>query len=382
MNLPLKPDDINAFKTVTRIEQLEALIGQVSPIVLQKEVNALDPGCKTVLCHSSLAGFGFRDQAGISHTILVGGRAGFMRVDSPTQISFEKGELHPLPAAQSGVSFVFLIPGVGETLRINGTLAESSGTRLVIDVQAAYVHCARAILRSDLWKEPQAVAKHPSPGQEAEMSPCLLEPEVIKFLAQSPFMVISSWNQNGASDTSPRGDHAGFLQALDSQTLALPDRRGNRRADTLHNVLEDSRISLCAVIPGRDDVLQLHGRAQISDDPSLLSSMALNGKLPHAALLIGVEHAEISINQALRDSKLWLPVSQTDSVDVPDLNQVAIEHLASSAKKGVAAVLMRLLSSVFAFIPKRLSRQLMGFAYRKELENEGYSSKNQKKERP
>src|SRR3954464_4117127 len=58
------------------------------------------------------------------------------------------------------------------------------------------------------------------------------------FIAASPFVLVASADAAGALDISPKGDPAGFVRVLDDATLAIPDRTGNRRADTFRNVLE------------------------------------------------------------------------------------------------------------------------------------------------
>ena len=76
-------------------------------------------------------------------------------------------------------------------------------------------------------------------------------------------------------DLSPKGDPAGFVQILDDKTLAIPDRPGNRRLDTLHNVLEQPHVGLMFMVPGRGEVLRVSGVAQIVNDPDLLATMAI-----------------------------------------------------------------------------------------------------------
>ena len=61
------------------------------------------------------------------------------------------------------------------------------------------------------------------------------------FIAKCPFVLISSCDGEGRMDISPKGDPAGFVQVLDERTLAIPDRPGNRRADTFKNVLQNDR---------------------------------------------------------------------------------------------------------------------------------------------
>lgn len=108
----------------------------------------------------------------------------------------------------------------------------------------------------------------------------------------APFLALSSWDSSGGSDTSPRGDRQAVARIVDGHTLVVPDRRGNKRADTLHNLLRDDRLSFAALVPGRSGVLHVRGRASITDDPALLETLALRGMAPHAALLIVVEDAD------------------------------------------------------------------------------------------
>ena len=65
-----------------------------------------------------------------------------------------------------------------------------------------------------------------------------------KFIERSPFVCIATARPDGGLDVSPRGDPAGFVRILDERTLLMPDRPGNRIADTLTNLLADDRIGL------------------------------------------------------------------------------------------------------------------------------------------
>jgi hypothetical protein len=63
------------------------------------------------------------------------------------------------------------------------------------------------------------------------------------FISRSPFVLVGSCDAEGRMDVSPKGDPPGFVQVLDERTLAIPDRPGNRRADTFANVLQNPRGS-------------------------------------------------------------------------------------------------------------------------------------------
>ena len=60
----------------------------------------------------------------------------------------------------------------------------------------------------------------------------------------APFVVIASSDAQGLSDVSPRGDLPGFVAAPDDHTLLLPDRPGNKKLETLSNILQNPNIAL------------------------------------------------------------------------------------------------------------------------------------------
>jgi PPOX class probable FMN-dependent enzyme len=128
-----------------------------------------------------------------------------------------------------------------------------------------------------------------------------------QFIERSPFVCVATASPDGGLDVSPRGDPAGFVRILDERTLLLPDRPGNRIADTLTNLLADSRIALLFVIPGVDDTFRVNGRAVIVDDPQLLADSAVEDKVPALGLLISIEEAYTQCSKALIRSDLWNP---------------------------------------------------------------------------
>ncbi|WP_157467379.1 pyridoxamine 5'-phosphate oxidase family protein [Frankia sp. QA3] len=167
------------------------------------------------------------------------------------------------------------MPGIGETPRLTGA-ARRNGARVTIDIEEAFVHCAKCMRRSGLWKESGSDGRPQEPGAEHADHPGdrphhLADPEVAAFLRSAPFAVPSSWDSDGDGDTSPRGDRPGFVHILDEATLAIPDRTGNQRTDTFHNLLTCDEISLAAAVPGCDEVLHLSGHAYATDGSALLA---------------------------------------------------------------------------------------------------------------
>uniref|UniRef100_A0AAU2A0K9 Pyridoxamine 5'-phosphate oxidase family protein n=1 Tax=Streptomyces sp. NBC_00093 TaxID=2975649 RepID=A0AAU2A0K9_9ACTN len=335
---------------LTTVEEVETTVGRPLPMIMLKQISALDEGCRTVLARSPIAAFGYRDADGTRRTTFIGGTPGFVRVHSPTRISFtltESGDPH------GPVSLFFLLPGVGELLRVNGSVSARKGAVTTVDIKEAYVHCAQAVIRSRLWQPPAPA----EPTAEVTGDGPLAGPGVAQFLAASPFLALSTWDSSGGSDTSPRGDRQTVARILDSRTLVIPDRKGNRRADTLHNLLQDDRLALAALVPGRTGVLHVRGRAAITDDPALLETMALRGKPPHLALLIDVEHAEVTGSDPLVGARLWIPGA----------------HLAAGsaeAQGGPPAFLLRAVGAIPGMT--RLLRLAANRAYSSGLRKEGY----------
>ena len=87
----------------------------------------------------------------------------------------------------------------------------------------------------------------------------------------SPFCAMAT-NGPGELDCSPRGDPKGFVRVINENTIAVPDRRGNNRIDSLRNLINDPRVALLFLIPGVSETLRIMGRATISTDPGLCAS--------------------------------------------------------------------------------------------------------------
>ena len=144
-----------------------------------------------------------------------------------------------------------------------------------------------------------------------------LNPLTRQFVERSPFVVVATGRPDGGLDVSPRGDPAGFVRILDDRTLLLPDRPGNKLADTLTNLLEDDRIALLFLIPGVGDTFRVNGRARIVDDPELLAPSAVEGKAPRLGLLVAVEEAYTQCPKALIRSDLWNPEKHVSRDELP-----------------------------------------------------------------
>ncbi len=149
-----------------------------------------------------------------------------------------------------------------------------------------------------------------------------LNPLTRQFLERSPFVCVATARPDGGLDVSPRGDPAGFVRILDDRTLLLPDRPGNRIADTLTNLLADDRIALLFLIPGVGDTFRVNGRAAIVDDPELLAESVVEGKVPKLGILVSVEEAYTQCPKALIRSDLWNPELHVDRSELPSPGEI------------------------------------------------------------
>ena len=149
-------------------------------------------------------------------------------------------------------------------------------------------------------------------------------PHYRRFIEASPFLALATSGPEGL-DCSPRGDLPGFVRVADSETLLLPDRRGNNRIDSLLNVVRDPRVGLMFLIPGIGNALRVNGHAVIEDDPALLGSFAVQGKAPRSVMVVTVREVYFQCARALIRSGLWRADSHVDPRSLPTPGQILAE---------------------------------------------------------
>ena len=137
-----------------------------------------------------------------------------------------------------------------------------------------------------------------------------------------PFATVATVGPDGM-DCSPRGDGPGFIRILDDRTLAIPDRRGNNRLDTLRNIVLDGRIALLCMIPGWNETFRVNGSAHVSTDPDLLKSMTIVGKAPVSAIVIRIETMYFQCARAVKRAGLWDAESRIDPKTLPSAGQLS-----------------------------------------------------------
>lgn len=150
------------------------------------------------------------------------------------------------------------------------------------------------------------VVGHPSDAVANKVRTALTQ-EHRDWLARSPFCMVATAAADGTCDVSPKGDPAGFTLVLDDRTIAIPDRRGNKRTDGFRNVLANPHVGLVYLIPGRGDTLRVNGRATLLRDAPFFDDMVVKATRPVLALLVEVEQVFFHCPKAFMRSNLWQP---------------------------------------------------------------------------
>lgn len=142
------------------------------------------------------------------------------------------------------------------------------------------------------------------------------------FIERSPFLCIATSDEHGTCDVSPRGDPPGFVRILDDVTLLVPDRPGNRLADSLRNILQNPQVGLLFVVPGVTDTFRVNGRATLTTDAALLAPCEVEGKLPKLGILVDIASAYTQCSKAFLRSHLWDPSRHVDNASMPTGGQI------------------------------------------------------------
>lgn len=314
------------MEKIATIAELEACIGKAPAPVNLKVIDHLDEGALRWIAASPLVfvGFGEGPRLGVTlgggHPGFAGGGAHELRL--PTALLDDPTWARP----GAGFGSLFLLPGIGETLRVNGRVAEVSADELRITVEECYGHCAKALIRSDFWAA----------------SPVTIPPkDAAAFLSASRFMALATVDTQGHADLSPKGDPAGAMASLEGGKAWFADRPGNRRVDSFHNIITQPRIAAALLIPGSTYVAQLSGSAWLTTDEAPRARFVVQGKTP--ALVTGIDDPTLELRESptLVRAHLWPVKAPTAGVDA----KIFVAHVKLNSNKGLGA---RLASAVLS----------------------------------
>ncbi len=143
-----------------------------------------------------------------------------------------------------------------------------------------------------------------------------------RFIELAPFVCLATSDELGNCDVSPRGDPAGFVRILDDRTLLIPDRPGNRLADTLRNILRNPHVGILFVIPGVDDTFRVNGRATLTTDRALLAPSEVEGKPPRLGIIVDIDTSYTQCSKAFLRSHLWDPATFRARDELPSNGEI------------------------------------------------------------
>ena len=323
---------------IDSIAALEAVIGKAPPAIGLKVIDHLDATARRWLASSPLMFAGIDDGKAMAIT-LGGGAAGF--ADATARTLRVPLELIDDPGLmQAGASFgsLFLLPGIGETLRINGRVAGAEDGTACVAVEECYVHCAKALIRSEFW-----------PARPLGVAP----DNVGDFVAASRFMALATIDAAGHADLSPKGDPAGAMARIDGEQLWFPDRPGNRRTDSFRNIIAQPRVAAALLLPGSATVAILTGKAALTTDDAARSRFTVRDKMPLLVTAVGDLHIALRPSAAIERARLW-PAAPAPA-DIKPAKMFA-EHMRLNKDKGLGARIASAAVSIPGLMQKALDK--------------------------
>ena len=180
---------------------------------------------------------------------------------------------------------------------------------------------------------PEALGRlYKAPSERARLKQLdRLDRHCRRFVELSPLAILASASPAGGQDVSPRGGVPGFVRVLDERTLALPDRPGNNRIDSLANLVACPEVALLFLVPGVEELLRVAGRAEIRDDAELCQSFAVGERRPATVLLVHVREAFLHCGKALMRARLWEADAKVERASLPSMGEMLKEQIGLSA---------------------------------------------------
>lgn len=158
-----------------------------------------------------------------------------------------------------------------------------------------------------------------------------LTPAYRAWIEAAPFCALATVGPEGL-DCSPRGDLGRVTEIVDERTLALPDRRGNNRIDSLTNIIRDPRVALMYLIPGSGTVIRVNGRAEIHAG-EVCAAYTREGAAPRTVILIRIDEVYFQCARAVLRADIWKARPDLDAL--PSVGQI-LEEMSAGGIDGKA----------------------------------------------
>ena len=330
---------------ITTLEQLDASLGRMPAAVGLKVIDHIDSEAQRWISASPLAFLSLARLDGVAVTA-AGGSAGFAQVQDRKRLSVpcECLDRPELLSHGCGIGMLFLVPGIGETLRVNGRVLAVTDAHVELAIEEVYVHCAKALLRSGFW----SAARRDDIALDADA-----------FIATARFVALATVDAEGHADLSPKGDAAGNMLRRKGDALSYAERPGNKRKDSLRNLIVQPQAAALAIIPGSSLIASIGGLAELDQEPAACAAFAVDGKAPRLVTRLTGAHITLSESAALHRANLW-PLRATGHGIDPA--RVLTAHIKLNKTVGFAAGLLR----------KVVSKRVMDASLRHDYKNRMY----------
>ncbi|MEM6999950.1 MAG: pyridoxamine 5'-phosphate oxidase family protein [Pseudomonadota bacterium] len=311
------------------LDDVQAAVGRLAAARDLKVIDHLDAHAQRWLAATNLFFVNFSGPQSVVATI-GGGAAGLVRIHDEVNLEMDRLDLDAPDAAANASAFALLcvVPGMQETLRINGEVLPSDNSAepasLLLRVRECYLHCGKALIRSDFWSSGDVEPRDAT--------------DVKGFCDDARWVALATTDAYQQADVSPKGDPAGALLKIVDDHICIPDRPGNRRIDGFRNILEQPAVALLALAPGSTQVLQVQGQAVISNAVDLTRCFMVAGKAPHLVTRVHAHSVSIYDSPALARAKPWAVVHDQPQFDAAKIFKA---HIKLSKERGLGASLTR-----------------------------------------
>jgi predicted pyridoxine 5'-phosphate oxidase superfamily flavin-nucleotide-binding protein len=269
-------------ESIKTVAELEAVVGKIPATMTLKVIDHLDDGALRWIASAPLMFACFGDVASIGITV-AGGAPGFVPANT-IELKLPLSHLDDPALARPGAGFgsLFLLPGVDETMRVNGSVTEIKDGYARVIIEECFGHCGKALIRSDFWRA--------SPN-EAPVG-------ATDAVHASRFMALASLDAQGHGDLSPKGDPTGAMACLEDGKVWFADRPGNRRTDSFRNILTQPQVAAILLMPGSTQVIRLKGNAAITKDDAIRAHFIVQDKTP--VLATAIDNLDMQIYESER----------------------------------------------------------------------------------
>jgi PPOX class probable FMN-dependent enzyme len=152
-----------------------------------------------------------------------------------------------------------------------------------------------------------------------------------EYIAKTPLVFLSTANSSGYCDVSPRGDKAGFVYVVDDKHLVIPERPGNRKFDSLRNIVSNPKVGMIFVIPGLKETLRINGHATLIEDEAILNQLEVQGKPPWLGIGVIVEECFMHCAKAFMRSSIWDTQTWPDQGQLPNPAKIIADHVSADS---------------------------------------------------